>query len=318
MQASVICAACGARIRADRQWCLRCGEALQPPSAASPASSTKGMTKGSILMIGAVGSLTLLIVVAMWLQSKSFRNSDTAQPASNAAASAMSHPSTVPQSSSSSQSRTTGVSSSGDVPATVAALEPTRASGAGAPSNDLQNARQEFERTLLKKPNDPESLNGLGLVLVRLERLDDAAGCFTRAIQAAPTTWAYHFNLAHTEGLLEKWDRAAAEYRVAVDLLPRDYATQYNLASALHKAGNDQAAVPEYQRAIQLVPDDPGFHLSLAVSLERINKLEDAEREYRQYLRLSPSSPDAEKLKAHIQTLRTGAPAERRAPIAAS
>jgi Flp pilus assembly protein TadD len=319
MTSSVICTSCGARIRADRQWCLRCGEELKPTSgrsagSSSDSSSGSAMSRGSIFMVAAVGSLAVLIGAAMWLQSKSLARDDIARPAVEATASPNRG---GPKPQGDSKSATAAASSAAGLSTPMVALDSTRAAAAGSPAGDLQSTKLAYEQALAKKANDPEAQNGLGLVLARLGRLDDAVASFTRAIDLAPGVWAYHFNLAHVEGQREKWNRAVAEYRIAASLLPRDYPTQYNLAMALHKSGNDQAAVPEYERAIQLVPGEPAFHLSLAVSLEKIGRLVDAEREYRQYLRMSPGAPDAERLKAHIQMLH-GAPAERPAAADAS
>jgi len=313
MKASVVCASCGARIRADRRLCLRCGEVLQSAPATSvdqPAGSM--MSKGNIFMIGAVGSLTVLIVGAMWMQPKSTPRYDIARPVPDAVRAKAPTPSTG------SQPREAAATTPAGLPAPMTALDSTRAAGAGAPSSDLQKARLRYEQALTTKPNDPEALNGLGQVMVQLGRLDDAAACFARAIETAPETWVYHFNLAHVEGQREKWEHAVAEYRVAARLVPRDYATQYNLAVALHKKGNDQAAIPEYERAIQLAPGEPNFHLSLAMSLEKIGRFADAGREYRQYLKLVPAAPGLEKLKAHIQTLGTVPTAERPIPVTVS
>src|SRR5262249_8946150 len=91
----------------------------------------------------------------------------------------------------------------------------------------------------------------------------------------------------------------------AVRLFPADYATQYNLALALYKKGDAGASVPEFDKAIELAPSEPSFHFSLGMALEKLGRVGDAIREYRKFLEMDPLSPEANKLKAHVDSLRT-------------
>ena len=86
-----------------------------------------------------------------------------------------------------------------------------------------------------KRPDDPEALNNLGLVLERSGQIDEAIARFSRAAQLGPRNWAYHFSLAHALAQRQTWDRAVSEYRIAAGLYPTDAATQCNLATALQK-----------------------------------------------------------------------------------
>jgi Flp pilus assembly protein TadD len=198
--------------------------------------------------------------------------------------------------------------------APVPSFEPTTAAdrtrtGNGAFSTrDFESAKSAYQRALDEKPNDPETLNSLGQVLVRLGQAADAVPRFERAVALAPDKWAYHFNLAHALGQLAQWDRAVAEYRQAARIFPEDYATQYNLAMALHKKGDERAAVPEFQKAIDLAPGEPSFHMSLGISLENLGRTAEAIHEYRVFLEMSPSAAEAGKLKAHIDALVSARP----------
>jgi Flp pilus assembly protein TadD len=299
MTGYVICASCGARIKANRERCLRCDE---PLVAAAPASAPLGLpdwltaSSGRMLMAGAAASLVVLLAATIIWESRSQPAvDDVARPAPGALTA----------------SRPGVPARPGDVgtrepftPAT--SLDSSRLAGAAYGSGDLASAKAHFEEAVAKNPDDPDAINGVGQILARQGQVDEAIQRFTRAIQLAPNKWTYHFNLAHAEGQLGHWDNAIAEYRTAAGLFPQDYATQYNLAMALHKKGDDQGAVGAFKRAIELAPSEPSFHLSLGISLEKTGKLVDAQREYAQYLEMEPSAPEAEKLKAHIQALASG------------
>ena len=190
------------------------------------------------------------------------------------------------------------------------AVDSVRMGAAAFNSGDFESAKKAYQQALQKKADDPEALNGLGLILERQGAVDDAIAMFMRAAAAAPNTWTYRFNLAHAWGERGQWDAAVDEYRAAAKLFPDDYATKYNLALAMHKKGDDEAAIPEFRKAIELAPREPSFHLSLAKSLDNVaglvNDLIQAQQEYQQYLDMMPWAPDVEKLKDHVKALAAG------------
>ena len=304
MSSYVICASCGARIKANRQRCLRCDEPLVAAAAApAPLQLPGWMTAstGRMVMIGGGASIVLLLAIAAIVKSTSADVvDDVARPAPGAPLTA---------------SRPAAVARPGDAVAArsepftpVTALDSTRLANAAYNVGDLDAAKARFEQAVARNPDDAEAMNGIGQVLVRQGQIEEAMLRFSQAIRLAPDNWAYRFNLARAEGQLGRWDAAIADYRTAAGLFPTDYATQYNLAMALHKKGNDEAAIPEFKHAIELAPSEPSFHLSLAISLEKTGQLADARREYATYLEMEPSAPEAEKLKAHLQALASGQP----------
>ena len=179
-------------------------------------------------------------------------------------------------------------------------LDAAKKGTAVSPGGDLA-ARARYEQTLVKRPDDAETLNNLGLTLERLGQRDDAITRFSRAAQLVPQNWAYHLNLAHALSERRDWNRAVAEYRVAAGLFPTDSATQYNFAMTLQAKGDDAAAIPVFEKAIQLAPSTPAPHLALAASLEKAGRTADARLEYQRYLDLDPSAPDAADVKTHLQ-----------------
>lgn len=305
MSGYVICASCGARIKANRDRCLRCDE---PLVAAGPAPILQApawlkLSSGRLLMLGVAASLALFVTAAVLWESGSDPADDIAKPAPGA-----------PTASVASKPPAVSVAATTELPAPVTALDSTRVAGVAFTSGDFQGARLRYEQALEKTPDDPETLNNLGLALVRLGNINDAIARFEKAVQLAPDKWAYHFNLARTLGQQQKWDLAAASYRTAARLFPADYATQYNLAMVLHKQGDDRSAIPEFEKAIALAPSEPSFHLSLGISFEKVGRLADARREYQQYLEMDPSAPEADKLKAHIRVLAEPQPSPSRTP----
>ena len=310
MSGYVVCASCGARIKAGRQHCLRCFEPLPDPDApVLPLIwESLGLSQAKLMIGGIVASVLVVSLVGVIWSTWPDQGDEVARPASGQAPTpkppraAPAEPVELPA------AANTPVSVTSYQPPPVAAIDSVRTGAAAFTSGDFASARAAYERSLVLKPDDPETLNNLGQVLVRLNQPTDAIVRFERAIALAPTKAAYHFNLAHTVAQLGQLDRAVTEYREAVRLFPDDYATQFNLAMALQAKGDAQGAIPEFQRAITLAPGEPSFHISLGLSLEKVGRVPDAVREYRQYLEMAPGAPDAATLKAHIEVLTSAPP----------
>lgn len=289
----VVCAGCGARMKADRPACLRCGEPLVPIEAAAATPDVPGQfSRRTTFVLGVSASVIVIgLIGALWRSGVP----EAAGGTQATVRAALNRPSRAQP--------------AAESPANAAAydaatfIDAARGGGAAFVSGDFEAARVKYEDALAKRPDDPDTLNNLGQALVRLGRIDDGIARFERAVQIAPDAWAPHFNLAAAEGQRGQWDHAVDQYREAVRVFADDYATQFNLALALHKKGDDAAAIAEYKKAIQLAPGEPSFHAALGVSLEKMGRLGDALREYRVSLEMDPDSADAEGLKAHVDAL---------------
>ncbi|OLC82444.1 MAG: hypothetical protein AUH72_06770 [Acidobacteria bacterium 13_1_40CM_4_65_8] len=302
MSAYVICAECGARIRSDREHCLRCGEplrGLEPPAPPLPLHEALGVSELTFRALSVVASLIVGAgLVWLWQARPQPEIDEIAQPL---------NPTGVPRKISppppSDADPFTAASPSPPSAPAGTSLDARRDGGGAFAAGDFASARDFYQTAVDRNPNDAEAHNNLGQALERLGRVADAVTHFERAVALVPDKWAYRFNLAHGVGAAGQWDRAITEYREAVRLFPADYATQYNLALALYKRGDPSAAVPEFEKAIALAPSEPSFHFSLGMTFEKLGRMSEAVREYRRFLEMDPLSPDAAKLNTHIEAL---------------
>jgi tetratricopeptide (TPR) repeat protein len=198
----------------------------------------------------------------------------------------------------------------------VASLDAVRGGRAAYARGDIAGSIEQFTAAVAADPGNARALNDLGQVLVRDGKAREAIQYFDRAIAAAGTEWAYHFNRARAYAVLEEWGRAIAGYREASRLFPDDYVTAYNLARALLESGDAGQAAGEFERAIALAPGEPDFHLAHANALERAGRPAEAAAAYRRYLDLQDSAPQAEKIRARIAQLETPASAAALGPAA--
>jgi Flp pilus assembly protein TadD len=306
----VICAECGARIRSDREHCLRCGEPLrgvEPPAPPLAVHEALGLSETVFRALIVVVAIAVSGGVVWFWVTRPEPVDDVARPLQQVGAAP------VP--------RKVSPPASEAAPATPTAIDPftagssapaqtapdTRRDGSGAfAAGDYASARNFYQSAVDKNPNDAEAHSNLAQALERLGQIDDAVKHLERAVSLVPDKWAYRANLAHALSSAEKWDRAVTEYREAVRLSPADHATQYNLALALYKKGDAAAAVPEFEKAIALAPNQASFHFSLGMTYEKLGRVAEAVREYRKFLEMDPQSPDAPKLRSHVEALTAG------------
>ena len=298
MSGYVVCPACGSRMKAGRGHCLRCFETLpvDAPEAPQPL-----LSQGRTLIVGVVLTLAALLLSAVIWERATPVADNVARPAPTA-------PKVITQ-----KAAVPAVSNdaSGGGAARPPVLEPGFIKAPRAESAlpaDPAAAKTAYEKALAQRPDDAETLNKLGQVLVALGSIDEAMPRFERAATLAPDKWAYHFNLAHAASQLLLFDHAVAAFRRARAIQPTDHATQFDLALALHKKGDEAAAIPEFEKAIALAPSDARGHLGLAIALDRNGQMSDAVRSYRRFLELEPGSPDAEKLKTYVDSLAVAQP----------
>ena len=288
----VICSKCGARIRADREWCLRCHEPLVAwKKAEIPLPPVVRALGGGTLIFGLVGVAAAAVIIYL-----TFFDSSAAQPDRPLQRSTQPVASTTAAPAAARTQATSHIEQ-------LQFVDTPRRSSVDVADAELPAARTRFEQALQSNPKDADTLNSLGLVLERLGFVESAITRFATAVDADRRNWIFHFNLAHASSLQQNWNRAAAEYAAVLELFPDNYAAQYDMAVALHMSSNEPAAIRAYEKAIQMAPGDPAAHLSFALSLEASGRSDDAVSEYRRYLEMVPTAPNAAAVTQRIQNI---------------
>ena len=142
MKGFVVCAACGARIKANRTHCLRCQAPLPAPLPAgeAPARSTSRPPVAALAGAG-VGLLVVGLLWLIWPAAEG--QTPPASPAANATTAAT--PGTAAR------------TAEAPAAATGTFLDSRRAASAAFTSGDFQKARAEFEQALQKNATIPKS-----------------------------------------------------------------------------------------------------------------------------------------------------------------
>jgi Flp pilus assembly protein TadD len=168
---------------------------------------------------------------------------------------------------------------------------------------DMAAAASAFEEAVATNPEDAESLNNLGQVLVRQGRLEEALPLFDRAVALSPQKWAFRFNQGRARGLVDDWSGAIEAYQEADRLFPNDHVTLFNLGLALRKVGRHEAAAGVLERVVAQETSDATLYLPLGESYESLDRPADAIRVYQRYLEVAPAGGDAPAVRARIGRL---------------
>jgi tetratricopeptide (TPR) repeat protein len=130
-------------------------------------------------------------------------------------------------------------------------------------------------------------------------RYEAAAQSFLKAVEADPTDYSTHFNLALAFGFLHRDAEGIAEYRKTLELKPGLFEAELNLGILLMRQKEPAEAVPLFEDAAVQKPDRFQPRFSLAEAHLESGSPDKAEASYRQALTLDPKSAAAEVGLAH-------------------
>lgn len=119
-------------------------------------------------------------------------------------------------------------------------------------------AKMEYLILLEFQPDNLDVRNKLGMVLLRLKELTDAAEQFNEVLKREPT----NFNATDGMGLVfsgqEKYGEALARFDKAITINPQDAMVYYHRGQVLEALGRLQEAVKGYEKALSLFPTKDG------------------------------------------------------------
>jgi tetratricopeptide (TPR) repeat protein len=133
----------------------------------------------------------------------------------------------------------------------------------------FHEARQQYNEALKIRPDNPDTLRGLGLTLAALKMFDEAVRCYDRAIEIEPDNIISRGLLGLALANKGMTDQAIEQFRLVLDERPNDVEMLCNLGVLLESQDKTEQAIRQYERALKA---DPAFakaqHL-LEVALKR-------------------------------------------------
>ena len=146
------------------------------------------------------------------------------------------------------------------------------------------------------------SLYMQGLLALRNNEADDAAGLLTRALTDEPEHRGARRNLVRALLLAERWDRVAVHADAALARTPDDPELHHALGTALNALGCHSRACAAFARALSLRPDHAPSWLNMGNASADLDDLDSAETLYRTAIRLDPVQPEAHTSLGYILT----------------
>lgn len=123
------------------------------------------------------------------------------------------------------------------------------------------------ERIVAQRPDDPDALNLLAVILRRQQRSADALAVLNRAVACAPGFAAAHVNRGNVLADLERHDDALASYRAALELQPASADHHASVAEALVRLDRGAEALAAADAALAIDPHHAQAHMTRGAML---------------------------------------------------
>lgn len=193
-----------------------------------------------------------------------------------------------------------------------------------AQAGQFAEAGELYQQVCASDPVDGEAMFMLGVILGKLDKVDESITCLRTAATLRPEHALTHFNLGialRGKGLLEEAVRAFRQvlrleplraevydmlgatlssisndridevvslYRERQKMIPRDALANAGLGSMLHIRGDLEEAIEYYRTALQLNPAFTSVYGGLAGALGEQGKLEESKEAYQLVLKHNP------------------------------
>lgn len=154
-------------------------------------------------------------------------------------------------------------------PAAVASATAEEGLPEGHPPLDMAQRWRELEERAQQNPDDAGAAIELGNLLYDLQRWEEAATWYQRALELTPRNAEVRTDLATVQFHLGRFDEAMAGYNRALELEPNKPQALYGLALVYLHGKQDRAGAGRvYEQLRRSHPDFPGVE-QLARQLEQ-------------------------------------------------
>lgn len=151
----------------------------------------------------------------------------------------------------------------------------------------IEPAIREYRKLLADNPNDINTLNRIGDLYARIQRIDEAVDFFTQIAEQYTAEGFFVKAIAIYKKIIKLDPTRLEVYEQLAELyhkqgLVNEARTQYQvLADYYVKHQNAASAIAIYQKMVQLEPENPTYHVKLAEIYHQQQLIEKAMGEYR-------------------------------------
>jgi pilus assembly protein FimV len=151
----------------------------------------------------------------------------------------------------------------------------------------IEPAIREYRKLLTDNPNDINTLNRIGDLYARIQRIDEAVDFFTQIAEQYSKEGFFVKAIAIYKKIIKLDPTRLEVYEKLAELYHRqglvnEARTQYQvLADYYQKHDNAASAIAIYQKMADLEPNNPSYHVKLAEIYQSQQLIEKAMNEYR-------------------------------------
>lgn len=168
-----------------------------------------------------------------------------------------------------------------------------------------EEAARSFERAVAIHPYYTDARMYLATCYENLGRPDDALAELDEALH--DRTYPYPEKIHLNKGLIlfrqGRSGEALRELRRAVEIRPKYHRAHYEMAKVLESMGRGEEALEAFAAAAPGYEEDPGFHYRYGAALFRAERREEAAKELRRAIELAPGSETAAKARDLLEVI---------------
>lgn len=158
-------------------------------------------------------------------------------------------------------------------------------------AGDLPAAEQMYRAVLSREPTHPAALCNLGAVLVRQDRIEEAARCYAVCLAAHPDYPDAHYNFANLHRRLGQLREAVAGYQACLRANPDHASAAFNMGLTYVGLGDMTAAAAAFRQTVALEPENPDAVSRLGDVLLRTGNVAEGVEAFRKAVALRPDDP---------------------------
>jgi protein O-GlcNAc transferase len=152
----------------------------------------------------------------------------------------------------------------------------------------VDDAVENYRKALAIRARFPEAHNNLGLALLALGHLDEVLKHFRKAVEIDGRYAMAHLNLGVVLSELRQMNEAASHYRKAIDLNPQLPEAHNDLGNVLQELERLDDAISCFRKAIEVRPEFADAYSNLGNALKELGWIEEAIVHYRKTIELKP------------------------------
>jgi Flp pilus assembly protein TadD len=145
-------------------------------------------------------------------------------------------------------------------------------------------AEKAFRQVLAKEKDDPESLEGLGLVLLKQQRHEEAQETLSKAVALEPHLWRAQNGLGVVYDLLQEHQRAQRHYQAALQESPGSALVLNNLGYSHYLSGDWTSAQAYFRRVLTKDPSNEHAWSNLGLVYVRQQRYDEATQAFQQIM----------------------------------